>query len=324
MRGFVANTDFDWYRFLAQRAQEAPLDEVNFWRPSDSASFKALAPGEPFFFRLKHPHNAIAGFGWFARFSVLPAWLAWDAFGVKNGAETLDALVERLLRYRRRMGHRDTGRASDFEIGCIIVTQPVFFPENLWVGEPADWHQNIVAGRTEDLSTGEGRRMFEECSERAALVGAAAQTNPAVQPLQLSLDGDAARYGDPILVAPRLGQGAFRIAVLDAYERACAVTQEHSLPALEAAHIRPFADGGPHDVRNRLALRSDIHRLFDTGYVTVTPDYRFRVSEALYEDFHNGRSYYALDEQRIHLPSEPAMQPDRELLEWHAESVWRG
>jgi putative restriction endonuclease len=72
-------------------------------------------------------------------------------------------------------------------------------------------------------------------------------------------------------VRPRLGQGTFRIATIQAYERACAVTGEHSLPALEAAHIRPFAEGGTHDVSNGLLLRADLHRLFDRGYVTVTP-----------------------------------------------------
>ena len=55
------------------------------------------------------------------------------------------------------------------------------------------------------------------------------------------------RYGAPQLVSPRLGQGIFRGAVMDAYGRACAVTQEHSLPALEASHIQPYAKDGPHD-----------------------------------------------------------------------------
>jgi putative restriction endonuclease len=77
------------------------------------------------------------------------------------------------------------------------------------------------------------------------------------------------RYGKPLLVWPRIGQGVFRIAVTDAYGRACAVTGEHSLPALEAAHIRPYAAEGLHDVANGLLLRSDLHRLFDKGYVTV-------------------------------------------------------
>ena len=81
------------------------------------------------------------------------------------------------------------------------------------------------------------------------------------------------------------GQGIFRIGVTDAYDRACAVTTEHSLPVLEAAHIRPYSEGGEHRVSNGLLLRSDIHRLFDKGYVTVTPDYRFLLSQRLKQDF---------------------------------------
>ena len=33
------------------------------------------------------------------------------------------------------------------------------------------------------------------------------------------------------------------------------------MPVLEAAHIKPYAKGGEHDVANGLALRTDIHRL---------------------------------------------------------------
>ncbi len=44
-------------------------------------------------------------------------------------------------------------------------------------------------------------------------------------------------------------------------------------------HIEPFADVGQHEITNGVALRSDIHTLFDLGYVTVTPDYHFKVSE---------------------------------------------
>ncbi len=54
------------------------------------------------------------------------------------------------------------------------------------------------------------------------------------------------RYGTPATYLPRLGQGIFRVQVLDAYGRACAVTGEHSLPVLDAAHIRPYGQGGEH------------------------------------------------------------------------------
>jgi predicted restriction endonuclease len=89
------------------------------------------------------------------------------------------------------------------------------------------------------------------------------------------------RTGKPQFITPRLGQASFRLAVLDAYDCACAVTNEHSLPVLEAAHIRPWGDGGRHEVPNGLPLRRDLHRLFDLGFVTVKPDLRFAVSPAL-------------------------------------------
>ncbi len=89
---------------------------------------------------------------------------------------------------------------------------------------------------------------------------------------------ERARYGEPVLMRPRLGQAAFRVAITYAYERACAVTHEHSLPVLEAAHIVPYAQGGVHEVSNGLLLRSDLHRLFDLGYVTVTPELHLEVS----------------------------------------------
>lgn len=39
-------------------------------------------------------------------------------------------------------------------------------------------------------------------------------------------------------------------------------------------------------------LRSDVHTLFDRGYLTVTPALRVRVSERLKKDFDNGEHYY--------------------------------
>ena len=132
-----------------------------------------------------------------------------------------------------------------------------------------------------------------------------------------------ARYGEPVLIRPRLGQGIFRVAVTDAYGRACAVTSEHSLPALEAAHIRPFGDGGLHEVSNGLLLRSDIHKLFDKGYVGVTPDHRFAVSDRLKDDYSNGRSYYPLRGQAVRVPERTDERPSRELLEWHMDEIFR-
>jgi putative restriction endonuclease len=112
--------------------------------------------------------------------------------------------------------------------------------------------------------------------------------------------------------------------VTDAYERRCVVTNERTLPVLEAAHIRPYAQSGPHEVSNGLLLRSDLHTLFDRGYLTVSPEKRLRVSGRIHEEFENGRDYYALDGQDIRLPIAPHLAPSRELLEWHADTIFRG
>ncbi|GAO02094.1 hypothetical protein PSR1_00965 [Anaeromyxobacter sp. PSR-1] len=304
VRGYIATTDHDWFTFLRARQ---PLEEVNFWQPS-AHGFNA-PPGTPFFFKLKAPHNAIGGFGIFARYEAATPRLAWDAFGEKNGAATFDAMARRVGRYAR-----DTGGPAH-RIGCIMVATPWFFADGDWVEQPRDWRPNIVSGAGYDLQLGEGRRIWEACRERAARMAPVPAVVYASEPV-------AERFGQPQLVRPRLGQGTFRVAVTGAYGGACAVSGEHSLPVLEAAHIRPYGAEGSHDVRNGLLLRADIHRLFDTGYVTVTPDHRFVVSRRLAEEWENGKAYYSMEGRTIKLPPRVADRPDPELLRWHNDNVF--
>ena len=58
IRPLIANTDFAWFTFLAERAMRegGRIDEVNFWRPKSKAPIAKLAAGTPVFFRLKKPH----------------------------------------------------------------------------------------------------------------------------------------------------------------------------------------------------------------------------------------------------------------------------
>ena len=199
------------------------------------------------------------------------------------------------------------------QIGCIILASAVFFPRDLWVRQPSDWGRQNLRYKTYNLTEGEGLRVWRECSERAVGIGAEPLTEVAAAEIA------GPRWGTPILVIPRRGQGTFRVAVTEAYGRACAVTKEHSLPALEAAHIKPFAEEGPHAVSNGLLLRSDLHRLFDRGYVTVTPEYKLEVSKQLKDHFQNGRSYYPLHGTEVSVPRSLSQRPDGEFLLWHNE-----
>ena len=82
--------------------------------------------------------------------------------------------------------------------------------------------------------------------------------------------------------------------------------------------------GGAHRIDNGLLLRSDVHRLFDHGYLTVAPDHRIRVSRRLRDDFHDGEYYSRFDGGEIWVPPNPEDRPDSRFLEWHAEYVFRG
>jgi putative restriction endonuclease len=308
MHGYVAVTDPGWYERLARTP--GPKD-ANFWRPSARA-FARLDVGTPFLFKLKAPHNAIAGFGYFAGFTILPDWLAWETFGEANGVDSLGALRARLTTIQEgaRIRADPAGR-----LGCCLVAEALFFPRESWVSTPRDWSPRTQTGAGYDLSRGEGLRVWSECLERTG-------TPPADQ--VLAVREPVARYGAPTLHVPRLGQGIFRVRVLDAYGRACAVTGEHSLPVLEAAHIKPYASGGEHAVTNGVSLRSDLHRLLDRGYVTIDDDQRFVVGRRLKDDFENGRSYYGLHGQHLAMPPDVGMQPSRAAIAWHRERIFLG
>jgi putative restriction endonuclease len=157
----------------------------------------------------------------------------------------------------------------------------------------------------------------------ASLVEAAQLRESAFTLETRELSDEDARYGTSYLTRARLGQGAFKTLVLQAYSSHCAMTGEKTLPVLEAAHIRQYAEGGPHRTSNGLLLRSDLHTLFDSGYMTVTPDYRIEVSPRIRQEFNNGKEYYALHGRSlITLPDNPAERPSREFLNWHNEKVF--
>ena len=231
MKGFVGVTDNDWFEFLSKLPE---IDEVNFWQPGGSRFFRSLQLGDPFLFKLHSPLNFIAGGGFFAHSTILPVSLAWQAFQEKNGASSY-LRMKRLIERKRNV----SSQFEDYKIGCIILTQPFFFPREQWMPIPPDFSLNIVQGKTYDLTQGHGLHLWEQVQKGLALAEKAIidDNSDVVDP--------TTGYGSPVLVKPRLGQGSFRVMVTDAYERKCAITQEKILPALEAAHIKPFKEEGP-------------------------------------------------------------------------------
>ena len=69
----------------------------------------------------------------------------------------------------------------------------------------------------------------------------------------------------------RKNQATFRKMLLEAYNGTCPITKCKIEAALEAAHIIPFAKSKDDTLENGLLLRADLHRLFDTGFMSINP-----------------------------------------------------
>ncbi|GII75734.1 hypothetical protein Sru01_07160 [Sphaerisporangium rufum] len=308
VKAYVGVTDRDWYHFLAAHPH---LTEVNFWRPSGGREFRVLSPGEPFFFKSHHPHNRVIGGGFYSGFAQLRLSEAWEFFGQANGAADITEMRLRIGKYRRQ----PIAPGEDPVIGCVFVRDSRFFSLDEPAGPPPDFAPNIVQGKGYDLATHPHAGYFEDLLLR--LLGA---------PVEIDLSEpwhrDGPMFGDPRLAPRRLGQRSFQAVVLGAYHRRCAVTGEKIRPVLQAAHIRPVSAGGQHRLDNGLLLRSDVHTLFDRGYLAVDPQYRLRVSPRLREEFGNGEEFYRRAGHPIAVPDHRRDHPDREGLQWHLDEVF--
>jgi putative restriction endonuclease len=305
----VGVTDGDWFRFLAARPE---VTEANFWQPSGGREFRILAPGEPFFFKTHHPHNKVVGGGFFSDSARLKVSEAWELFGEANGVASIEQMRARIGRYRRA----PIGVGEDPVIGCLFVRDVRFFPADSAIEPPPGFAPNVVQGKSYDLADQPVAEYFANLLQ--LILGVVVEVDfsrPWHRPGPV--------FGDPRLAPYRLGQRSFQAVVLDAYHRRCAISGTHIPPVLQAAHIRPVTAGGEHRLDNGLLLRSDVHTLYDRGYLGVDPKFRLQVSPRLREDFSNGDQFYAMAGQVISLPERKVDRPGPEFLEWHLDEVFK-
>jgi putative restriction endonuclease len=311
MKFYLGVTDNSRFDYLS----EINPEDVNFWQPSGTTNFQAIPPGAPFFFKLKRPRNHIGGLGFFSSHTKLPISIAWDTFHERNGCANFDEFKAKIQSYRK-----DT--KPNPNIGCIVLTNPIFFNKRDWVPAPSDWGKSIVQGKGYETTSPIGQDLWMRLS---TLLEQYITNRPLNKPGDnIVSELESPQYGSSILTKVRLGQGAFRVLVTDAYQRRCSITGEKTLPLLEAAHIKSYAKSGPHSLANGLLLRSDMHKLFDTGYLTITSEFKVEVSSRIKEEFQNGREYYQYHgKSLLYLPNDFQKRPNQAYIEWHNSNIYR-
>lgn len=166
---------------------------------------------------------------------------------------------------------------------------------------------------------------YFEPAERVALYTLLGMPVPSDDEIQT--DANYIADGDP----RRKGRNVrFRIDVVAAYNYTCALTglRLTTITAgaiVDAAHIHQFADSRNDDPRNGLALCKNAHWLFDNGLWSLDDDYRVLVaSDRFDEDAPDQKSLNDYAGQRIRLPTNELIWPDRKHLAWHREKKFEG
>ena len=315
MRAVVGVTDNAWATHLRERPH---LSEANFWLPSPNGAFKALQLGEPFLFKTHHPDNRLVGGGFFSGYGRLSIREAWEYIGEGNGVSSAAQLADRIGRYRK------VEPSLDLVIGCVFLRDLFFTPPDMTMPAPSDFAPNIVRFKGYDL----GPESAMEVHLAGLLERSEVRRVDDVTGRVDMVDGESLLVagptrGIPRLVTPRLGQGAFKGMLLTAYHRQCAITGGHISPTLQAAHIRPVAKEGQHRLDNGLLLRSDVHILFDNGYLGIDEHHKLHVSPRLWTDFGNGKEFYSKAGDQIALPERRQDRPARDAVQWHMDEVFK-
>jgi len=198
----------------------------------------------------------------------------------------------------------------------VLLNEVSFFPESETEPAPADFSKNIVQGKTYVAKEAGALPLIDLIIDKLAV-----QVIPPTSREQVAaINGPM--FGQPREVRPRLGQGGFKALVHGAYRDRCSVTGHKIRPTLQAAHILPVGKGGEHRVDNGLLLRSDVHTMFDRGYLGVDPEFKLRVSPRVRSEFGNGDEFYEREGSVIALPEQVRDRPNAEFLTWHMDEVF--
>ncbi len=128
------------------------------------------------------------------------------------------------------------------------------------------------------------------------------------------------------IVKTRVNQNFFRTAILSSYNNSCCITGLNIQELLIASHIKPWSI----DKENRLNPRNGIclnplhDKAFDRGYITITQDYRVKVSELIGLEIGNEslkKFFTDFDNIKITLPDK--FTPDLSFLDFHSRNIFK-
>ncbi|MBS1536195.1 MAG: HNH endonuclease [Bacteroidetes bacterium] len=127
------------------------------------------------------------------------------------------------------------------------------------------------------------------------------------------------------LIKTRVNQSFFRDSILGIYNGKCCITGLGISKLLIASHIVPWADDSKNRLNpeNGLCLNSIHDKAFDEGLITVTTDYKVKLSKAIL-DFQKEeiikKFFKEFEGLKITMPER--YFPNKEFLEYHNSKIF--
>ena len=128
------------------------------------------------------------------------------------------------------------------------------------------------------------------------------------------------------LIKARVNQTFFRSAILSSYNSTCCITGLSVPTLLVASHIIPWSINSHSRLnpRNGLCLNSIHDKAFDKGLITITTDYKIKISKYL-QDLSSETAvndlFLKYDNQQINLPDK--FLPAKEFLDFHSVNIFK-
>lgn len=128
------------------------------------------------------------------------------------------------------------------------------------------------------------------------------------------------------IIKTRINQSFFRSTVLSSYNLKCCITGLSIPDLLVASHIIPWSKDeknrlNPH---NGLCLNSIHDKAFDKGFITVSTDYKIKISK-YFDDFRKDKLvadlFLKYENKSIVLPDK--FLPSKEFLKYHHKNIFR-
>lgn len=126
------------------------------------------------------------------------------------------------------------------------------------------------------------------------------------------------------IVKVRVNQSFFRSSILASYNNTCCITGIKQPEFLIAGHIKPWSidEKNRLNPQNGIAINALHDKAFENGYLTITTDYKIKISPILLKNNQENLDYFGkYENQPIILPSR--FLPDVEFLKYHNQERFR-